>query len=127
MVRFDGTGSVQQGVRPAMVFQNNIGNVYSPNVVVIPLTGQIKKTQQMTHVVIKASEAGLNRDSMALCENPTCVPKDNLGRYLTVIPEKYMAKIAEASLLASSAIAYIDPNLLVNIWKKASEMNVTTA
>lgn len=38
MVQFDGTGSVQRGFRPAVVFSNDIGNKYSPNVVALPLS-----------------------------------------------------------------------------------------
>ena len=126
LVKFSGTGSEQSGVRPAVIFQNNVGNVYSPNVTVLPMTSKIKKSGQPTHVVINSGEAGLIRDSMVLCENPVCMSKDKLIRYLTTLPDEYMAKIAEASMMASAAIAYIDPELLSKIWQKAAKMNTQT-
>lgn len=43
MVKFDGAGSVQRKYRPALVFQNNVGNKYSPNVVVLPFTSVRKR------------------------------------------------------------------------------------
>lgn len=123
LVNFAGGGSTQRGLRPAVIFQNNTGNRYSPNVIVLPLTSSIKKTRQDTHVFIPASGTGLRRDSMVLCENPVCIPKSSLGNYLTSIPEEYMSKIAVASLLASSAVAYISVADVEAIMKRAEELN----
>lgn len=123
LMRCDGEGSVQQGIRPVLIFQNNVGNTYSPNVIVIPLTSKIKKVGQPTHVFLPANKNGLARDSVALCENPECVPKTKLERYLTTISDEYMGKIAEAHLLATSAIVFIDPKAFLAIWEKAAKMN----
>lgn len=122
-VAFDGTGSVQRGVRPALVFQNNVGNRYSPNVVVLPITSTHKKTNQPTHVLVKAGESGLRRDSMVLCENPQCISKEQLGDYMTTLPEKYMKQVAAASLLATGAIAYLDVSILTALLEKAAKLN----
>ncbi len=123
MVKFDGVGSVQQGVRPALVFQNNVGNRYSPNVVVLPITSSHKKTNQPTHVLVSAKESGLRMDSMVLCENPQCISKEQLGDYMTTLPEKYMRKVAAASLLATGAIAYLEVSMLTNLLEKATKLN----
>ena len=123
MVRFNGAGSEQVGWRPALVFQNNVGNAYSPNVIVLPLTSKLKKTSQPTHVVIPAEGTGLARDSMVLCENPESVSKERLGKYLTTLPDKYMAKIAEAHLLATSAISFINPTVILALWERAAKLN----
>lgn len=48
-------GSVQGEFRPYVVMQNDIGNKYSPNVVLIPLTTAIKKEKMPTHT--KGKEA----------------------------------------------------------------------
>lgn len=123
MLRFDGIGSEQVGWRPALVFQNNVGNTHSPNVIVLPLTSKLKKTNQPTHVVIPAEGTGLARDSMVLCENPESVSKDRLGKYLTTLPDEYMAKIAEAHILATSAISYINPKVILALWERAAKLN----
>ncbi len=123
MVEFDGTGSVQRGVRPALVFQNNMGNRFSPNVVVLPITSANKKVSQPPHVLVDAKESGLKLNSMVLCENPQCISKEQLGSYMTTLPEKYMKEIAAASLLATSAISYLDISMLVALIEKATKLN----
>ena len=125
MMKFDGLGSEQTGWRPALIFQNNVGNAHSPNVIVLPLTSKIKKTRQPTHVVVPSDGTGLPRDSMVLCENPVSASKDRLGKYLTTIPDEYMGKIAEANILATSASAFINPAIILALWEKASKLNST--
>ena len=58
-------GSVQSGFRPGIIIQNNIGNKYSPTVIVMPLTSKLKSLKQPTHLLIKSSqENGLISDSV---------------------------------------------------------------
>lgn len=128
LMRFgrDRNGSEQKGYRPGLVFQNNTGNLYSPNIVALPLTSSVKKSNQVTHVIIPSEGTGLSRDSMVLCENPECISKDRLGNYITTIPDKYMSQIAIANLLASSAISFVSPEVLLSIWRKASALNTVS-
>lgn len=123
LMKFGGEGSEQAGLRPGLVFQNNTGNTYSPNIIALPITSALKKAGQPTHVVLYASDTGLKRDSMVLCENPERLSKAKLGRYITKLPDRYMRQIAEASLLATSVISYLDVDVLHSIWQKASELN----
>lgn len=127
LMNFGGCGCEQSGWRPGLVFQNNLGNRYSPNIIALPLTSSIKKCNQPTHVFLPSEEAGLIKDSLVLCENPERMSKERLGRYLTTLPEKYMREIAVANILASSAISFIEPELLMAIWTKASSLNTTVA
>lgn len=90
LMKFGGSGSEQSGWRPGVVFQNNMGNAYSPNIIALPLTSSLKKTNQPTHVIIKAADSGLRRDSMVLCENPERMSKERLGQYITTLSEEYM-------------------------------------
>lgn len=123
LMRFDGSENEQRGWRPGVVFQNNIGNRYSPNIIALPLTTAIKKLGQPTHVLIKADDSGLKRDSIVICENPERMSKKRVGKFITSLSDEYVAKIAEANLLSSSAIAYIQPETLLNIWRQALRMN----
>ena len=125
LMHFCGNGNEQRGYRPGLVFQNNLGNIHSPNIIALPLTSSIKKANQPTHVFVPASETGLSRDSMVLCENPERMSKDRMGSYLTTLPKEYMSKVAVANLLASSAISYIDPDVLLSAWQKAVKLNAT--
>ena len=90
------------------------------------VTSSLKKMGQPTHVVLPAAETGLPKDSMVLCENPERMSKEKLGRFITTLPECYMAEIAKASLLASSAIAYLEPEHLIQIWRQARSLNAAS-
>lgn len=122
-LQFEGTGCVQGGLRPGVVFQNNTGNQYSPNVVVLPLTTRIKKMELPTHVLLRSKDTGLIKDSVVLCENPYCAPKEQLGKYITTLSPEYMRRISEAHLLASSSISFIDLESLVTLWSRARGLN----
>ena len=69
-MKFEGSGNEQNGWRPGVVFQNNVGNAHSPNVIALPMTKVLKKTGQPTHVLVTAEDTGIPKDSMVLCENP---------------------------------------------------------
>lgn len=125
-MNFSGSDSEQSGWRPGLVFQNNIGNIYSPNIIALPLTSSLKKSNQPTHVILPASETGLKRDSMVLCENPQRMSKNKIGDYIVTVSAEHMSEIAKASLLATSAISYIAPELLIAIWREASILNSTS-
>ena len=61
--------SIQGGERPCVIVSNNIGNRYSPNVTIIPLTSRSKKDLP-THMVIKSYN-----NSIALGEQIITIPK----------------------------------------------------
>lgn len=124
-MQFGGNGNEQKGWRPGIVFQNNIGNIYSPNIIALPLTSRIKKTNQPTHVILPARETGLPKDSIVLCENPERMSKDRIGDYITSLAPDYIAKVACANILASSAISFIDKETLVTVWQTAVSLNAT--
>ena len=124
-MKFSGSGNEQNGWRPGLVFQNNMGNAHSPNIIALPLTSSIKKTGQPTHVIVRAADSGLRKDSMVLCENPERMSKERVGRYITTLSDEYTKQIAEANLLATGAIAYLDVEALLLIWKRAMALNST--
>lgn len=121
---FEGTGSEQSGWRPAVIFQNNVGNAHSPNVIVLPLTTSLKRLDMPTHVIVRAEETGLRYDSMVICENPVCLSKKKLGDYITKLPNKYMTEIAIANLLATSALEPIDQASFQEIKMKSARLRV---
>lgn len=126
-MQFHGRGSEQQGRRPGIVLQNNVGNKFSPNIIAVPLTSKIKKSCQPTHAFLPAQDTGLPRDSVALCENPICISKDFIGEYITTLPDTYMERVAIAYLLATSALSFVDPSSLSSIWQQSSLLNRAVA
>ena len=61
-------GSEQGGIRPVIIIQNDVGNKYSPTVIVSAITSQINKAKLPTHVEISSEAYGLNKDSAVLLE-----------------------------------------------------------
>lgn len=121
-MKFDGEGSEQSGWRPGLVFQNNKGNQFSPNIIALPLTTAVKKMGMPTHVFVGV-EDGMLKDSVVLAENPQRMSKAKVGRYITTLSDKKMEEVAVASLLASSAISFIDPSHLMEIFEATKKLN----
>lgn len=122
-MKFEGSGNEQCGWRPGVVFQNNIGNIYSPNVIALPMTKVLKKTAQPTHVLVTAADTGIPIDSMVLCENPEKMSKARIGRFITKLSDAYMKKIAMANLIATSAISFLDEADILRIWRESVRLN----
>lgn len=80
-------GHVQSGIRPVLIIQNDIGNRYSPTVIVVPLTTREKKSLP-THVNIYAKT-----NSVCLCEQQTTIDKSRLKSYVTTASESEMHKV----------------------------------
>lgn len=70
-------GSEQAGVRPVLIVQNDIGNKYSPTVIVAPLTSRERKHQLPTHCTIK-SHGRLKVSSLVLLEQLRVIDKSRL-------------------------------------------------
>lgn len=122
-MKFEGSGSEQNGWRPGVVFQNNVGNAHSPNVIALPMTKVLKKTGQPTHVLVTAEDTGIPKDSMVLCENPEKMSKKRIGGFITKLSNEYMKKIARASLIATGAVSFLDKDDMLEVWQKSVKMN----
>lgn len=95
-----GVGSEQSGKRPVVIIQNNIGNKYSPTVIVAYLTAQITKKKIPTHVEIKASSTGIARDSVVLGEQVRTIDKSRLSKKIGELTEYEMAEINTAVMIS---------------------------
>ena len=97
-------GSEQGGIRPVIIIQNDIGNKYSPTVIVAAITSQINKAKLPTHVEISSEEYGLNRDSVVLLEQIRTLDKKRLKEKIGHMTEDDMKKV-DKSLLISISLA----------------------
>ena len=89
-------GSEQGGVRPVLVIQNDIGNRFSPTVIIAAITAQIQKAKLPTHVEIEAKTHGMERDSVILLEQIRTIDKQRLTDKITHLEEETMRKVDEA-------------------------------
>ena len=87
-------GSEQGGMRPVLVVQNDVGNRFSPTVVVLALTSQIDKARLPTHVL--GSGSGLARPSVVLAEQMRTLDKRRLRERIGILPPETMEKVNQA-------------------------------
>lgn len=96
-VALDGKGCEQGGERPVVVIQNNIGNTYSPTIIVACITSQLSKAKLPTHVELSAERYGLKYDSIVLCEQIRTLDKRfRVKERITSLDEFTMKKISRA-------------------------------
>lgn len=73
------TGSEQSGIRPALIVQNEKGNIHAPTTIICPLTSK-QKTSLSTHVVLTPLDCGILKESTVLCEQVRVVDKTRLKK-----------------------------------------------
>lgn len=89
-------GSEQGGTRPVLVVQNDVGNKFSPTVIVAAITSQINKAKLPTHIEIKASDVGLLKDSVILLEQVRTIDKKRLREKIGTLGDEMLARVDEA-------------------------------
>ena len=89
-------GSEQGGVRPVIIIQNDVGNKYSPTVIVSAITSQINKAKLPTHVEISSEEYGLNKDSVVLLEQIRTLDKRRLREKIGHMSDEDMKSVSVA-------------------------------
>lgn len=99
-------GSEQGGVRPVLVIQNDVGNKYSPTVIVAAITSQIQKAKLPTHVEIAAKEHSLDRDSVVLLEQIRTIDKQRLRERITHLSADLMKRVEEALQISLGLIEF---------------------
>lgn len=101
-----GIGSEQQGLRPVVIIQNNIGNKHSPTVIVAAVSSKTKtKAKLPTHFNI-GLESGLERPSIVLLEQLRTIDKQRLGNY---IGQLSLPQVRELNHALAISIGLIEP------------------
>jgi mRNA interferase MazF len=99
-------GSEQGGVRPVLIIQNDIGNRFSPTVIVAAITAQIQKAKLPTHVEIDAIANGFDRDSVILLEQIRTIDKQRLTDKITHLDEEMMSRVNDALQISLGLIDF---------------------
>lgn len=93
-----GQGSEQSGNRPVLIIQNDVGNEFSPTVIVAAITDR-EKRYMPTHLII-SRRYGLAKDSVIMFEQIRTIDKNRLSNKLGELPvhlmnqAEYMMKIS---------------------------------
>lgn len=99
-------GSEQGGVRPVLVLQNNIGNKYSPTVIISAITSQINKAKLPTHIEIKAKDFELPKDSVVLLEQLRTIDKKRLKEKIGRFDKVLMNEVDEGIKISLGLIEF---------------------
>ena len=99
-------GSEQGGTRPVLIIQNDIGNRFSPTVIVAAITAQIQKAKLPTHVEIDAKKYGFERDAVIFLEQIRTIDKQRLTDKITHLDEQMMRKVDNALQISTGLIEF---------------------
>lgn len=92
-------GSEQGGIRPVLIIQNDMGNKYSPTVIVAAITSVAKKENMPTHIQISGID-GLTKKSVVLLEQLRTIDKSRLKGRLGRLSAETIARVDDALMLS---------------------------
>lgn len=85
------TNITGEKTRPCVIVSNNIFNLFSGSVTVLPITSKSNKQKpQPTHVDINVTS---DRDSVITCENMFTIPKYAVAQFIGILDDETMAKV----------------------------------
>ena len=96
-------GSEQGKARPALIIQNDIGNQYSPVLIVAALTSG-ERARYDVQVEVKAPEGGLYRNSIVLLNQIRTIDKRRMGRYWGRLAPQTMHQVDRAIEISLSLV-----------------------
>ena len=89
----EGNGSEQGGKRPVCVVGNNIGNKYSPVIIVVPITSKGLKRIMPTHLTLSQQMYGTTDVCNILAEQIMTIDKNRVIHKLFSLNELDMIKL----------------------------------
>lgn len=88
-------GSEQDGIRPIVVIQNDVGNRFSPTIIGIAITSK-EKAKMPTHLEIDGTKYGLEKDSVILAEQIRTLDKSRLKEKVGKLDKDTLEKLKKA-------------------------------
>ena len=79
-----------------LVIQNDVGNKYSPTVIVAAITSQINKAKMPTHIELSGDDYGLSKDSVILLEQIRTIDKKRLKEKTGHVDDELLSSISQA-------------------------------
>ena len=93
-------GSEQGGVRPVLVIQNDVGNKFSPTVIIAAITSQLSKAKLPTHIELNKEKYCLAKDSVVLLEQIRTLDKRRLMEKICSIDSLTMHQVDVAMMIS---------------------------
>ncbi|MEN2667131.1 type II toxin-antitoxin system PemK/MazF family toxin [Listeria aquatica] len=94
-----------RGTRPVLIIQNDIGNRFSPTVIVAAITAKIQKAKLPTHIEATKKD-GFDRNSVILLEQIRTIDKQRLTDKITHLDDELMEKVDHALEISLGMIEF---------------------
>lgn len=91
--------------RPWVIVQNDIANMHSDNVICVAITSSIKHKDHTINVLVTATETGMDKDGLIVCNQIRTVAKSRLLNRIGKVPPNKM-ELVDWALLKSLDIDY---------------------
>ncbi len=92
-------GSEQAGIRPIIIFQNDIVSQFSTTTIAIPLTTNQRRASLPICMLIRQGDGGLSQDSVALCFQIRVLDKTRLIQRLGLLRTEIIAQLEDVVLI----------------------------
>ena len=86
-------GSEQGRIRPVVVIQNDISNIYSPITIIAPITSKKYEKEYPTNVFLCKKDSGFKTDSTILLNQIRAIDKKRIIKKLGSLDEDLMNKV----------------------------------
>jgi mRNA interferase MazF len=86
-------GSEQGGIRPALVIQNNGGNLYGPTIIVAAITSKNPDKNYPFNVHISKNESSLFKDSIIMLNQIRTIDKSRIGKKISQLNPYIMFQV----------------------------------
>jgi len=97
-------GSEQAGIRPVLIFQNDVVSKFTTTVLAIPLTTNLRRASQPSCMRISKGEGGLVSDSVVLCHQLRVLDKTRLQRKLGTVTQETLSAIENRVLFTMGIV-----------------------
>jgi len=92
-------GSEQAGIRPVIIFQNDLVSQFSTTTIAIPITTKQYRAALPICLPIEQGNGGLSQDSVALCFQMRVLDKTRLIRTLGQLSPEIILQLEDVVLL----------------------------
>ena len=93
-------GHEQAGRRPVLIVQNDVGNRFSPTVIVAAITSKLPLRSFPTEVRVRAGAGGLSQDSAVRLDQIRTLDKARLERYVGQLDAAAMRQVDQALMIS---------------------------
>ncbi len=97
-------GSEQSGIRPILIFQNDLLNRFTTTILAIPLTTNLKRASLPSCCLIPQKEGGLASDSVILCHQLRAIDRSRLKQKLEKVSADILLEVENKVLFTTGII-----------------------